>query len=619
VPSNASTRWWDAEKDDVARAVVDVCTHLEAVGATRRWENSAFYRLATSRELPGVFGFAMSRKGWVGVETAYNKPSVNVIESAISTLTNKIGRSKPWLLFSSASGCFKERIRAKKLSSYVDGLFAELSVYDHARDALVDALTFGTGILKVLEEGGQIRVERPIADELLVDEGEALYANPRNLYQRRWVHRSDLLALYGDNEEAKAAIERNQGAYAGAVLTLDETYRDMIAVVESWHLPDPNGKKGRHVLAVGDYAVVDEKWTRDHFPFAFIRFEKLARGFWGRGVAELLAGIQLEINRLARVISEAQSRVGRPWVWTPPVANGGVKPAHVEAPGIGNVFTSITKPEVLSFPSVAADVYKSLNEWIDRAYRAAGVSELAAAAQLPKGLNGSGEAMREFHQQESERYVTLGQDFESLIRQVGELVLELAKELKPKVKVGAGKYTDEIKWDDVELTGPSRVRVFPLAAIVGHPAGKVARAQEMLSLGAIDKHTYVRIVFGSADLDTEASLETSAEDLIDHLLDTMIEDGEYQPPEKYMPLDLAISRATHRFMKERAEGTPEDRLTLVLNWIDDCAALKDELTPQNDNAGPANVAPGAPAKPTPQPMALNPALPSESAVIPATA
>ena len=77
-------------------------------------------------------------------------------------------------------------------------------------------------------------------------------------------------------------------------------------VVEGWHLPSGmNAKDGRHTLACSSGFLIDEEYTKDRFPFAFLHYSPRLLGFWAQGVAEQLMGTQIELNQILFTISRS--------------------------------------------------------------------------------------------------------------------------------------------------------------------------------------------------------------------------------------------------------------------------------------------------------------------------
>lgn len=243
-------------------------------------------------------------------------------------------------------------------------------------------------------------------------------------------------------------------------------------------------------------------------------------------------------------------------------------------------------PQWVAPGAVPSELYSHLEKTIERAYKRVGISELAAQAMKPAGLN-SGEALRAFESAESERYVTLGMAIEDLCVDVATLDLELAEEIKPRVRAPRPGGIDVIDWSDLQgLKTDAVMKAFPISSLPTSPAGRLQRAAEMFQTGQISKEDYLRII-DYPDTAGIISLQTASRDAIDWMLDKIVEDGVYESPEPYMDLALAITVAQNRYLRERTQECPEDRLELLRRFMDSAKELQTSIASGGAPAGGA--------------------------------
>lgn len=595
-------RWWEAgEGDDVAKAISGVAVTLESYDMERRARNLAFARLATNRDLPNIYGLSLSRTNIspINFATGWTAPVFNVTGSSVETLVNKVGRNKPWILFLTDGEDFSGRRAGKKKSRFIDGVFHETDTYRLTQQMVQDALTYGDGFIKASPswDGKSIVHDVVLPDELLIDPWDALYFGkwPRSLIQRTFVSRTELMSIFGDDEEARAAIETAPGAFQGPFWVGPTTTAAtaMVPVLEGWKLPDPDGTPGRHVLCISDrVTLVDEKYKRQRFPFVKMTCISAGRGFWNLGIPEILLPFQVNINRTQAVIDELQRRMatGR-WL----VANGsGVTDDMLASRAAGIIRHNPNMPPQWITPgAVPPEIYKHLEDTITRAYKRAGISELAAQAMKPGGLN-SGEALRAFQSAESERYVTLGIALENAVVDLAKLDMELAEEIKPRVRAPRLGGIDVIDWKELDGLNDKDVvmKAFPISSLPTSPAGRLQRAAEMFQKGQIGKEDELRII-DYPDTQAVIDIQTASRDAIDWMLDKIVFDGIFESPEPYMNLDPAsptnaITIAQNRYLRERTQGCPEDRLELLRRFMYSAKALQEKIFK------PVAAPPGAP-------------------------
>lgn len=584
-------RWEDASEDDLPSKLMGWAANLESYDFERRSRNLIFARLATNRDLPNIYGLSMTKTNVRAIDLSeWRAPVFNVCGSSVETLTNKVLRNKPWVLFLTDGGDFRARIAGKKKSRFVDGVFHATDTYRKTRQMGQDALTYGDGFIKVSKSlnGKEIRHDVVIPDELLVDPWDAMYFGqwPRRLIHRGFYSRSELLAMFGDDEKVRFAIETAPGSYQGPMWMgpTSNANTAMVPVIEAWKLMDPDGTPGRHVMCISDrVAVVDEPYKRDHFPFVKMSCVSAGRGFWNIGIPEILGPFQANINKTQQVIDECQNRMaaGR---WLVPNGSGVTDDMLARrAAGIVRHNPNLA-PQFIDPVAVPQELYAHLEATISRAYKRVGISELAAQAMKPAGLN-SGEALRAFESSESERYVTLGMQLEDAVVDLAKLDLELAEEMKMTVRAPRLGGVDVIPWDEIKHIGPTDavMKAFPISSLPTSPAGRLQRAAEMFQTGQISKEDYLRII-DYPDTQSVIDIQTASRDAIDWMLDRIIEDGIPEMPEPYMDLALAIQVAQNRYLKERTQNCPEERLELLRRFMDLAKA-------QQPGQGPAGGAP----------------------------
>jgi hypothetical protein len=476
--------------------------------------------------------------------------------------------------------------------------------------AFRDSLVFGIGIIKVLDDGHSVRFERVLPDEILVDEGDAFYGQPRQMHQRRYVSRQVLGGLFPKFADK---ISQAQTSFSDE----DSANPDMIAVVESWHLPSyPGAKDGKRVVSISNATLVDEEWTHDYFPFAFLRWSEGLTGFFGQGLAEELVGIQIEINKILRNIQSAQNLCSVPRVFLESQAS---IPGAALAPnpeGLSVVRYQGTKPEFMTAPAMPGEVYAHLDRLERKAYEITGVSQMAASSKKPAGLD-SGVALREYSEIQSERFVLVGQRYEEFFLQLARLAIDQSQALYEErpdlnVTVAVKGEAEKIKWRDVNLKRDQYLlQCFPTSLLPTAPAGRLAKIQELIQGGFISKDEGLALL-DFPDLERSMSLNTSAFEDAMTIVEAIVEDGIYTTPEPYMSLPLCIRVGQSMYLKARTQGVSEEKLELLRRFIDDCNALAQPAAEQAPAPAAVTSAPVSIEAPAalPEPLPTSDLLPS---------
>ena len=114
--------------------------------------------------------------------------------------------------------------------------------------AFQDACIFGTGCLKIFIEDGEIKTERVMIEEIKIDDVESFYAKPRQIHQVKYVQKSVLKETFpGFDLQIDQATNTDDNSFQDYQ---SSTYKDMIKVVESWHLKSDQKQKMVNILFV---------------------------------------------------------------------------------------------------------------------------------------------------------------------------------------------------------------------------------------------------------------------------------------------------------------------------------------------------------------------------------
>lgn len=575
---NIKSKWWTDTEENAYNSVFSVVNAIEQNQQYRPIQNLKYARLYSNQEALGFYGSLFSRTANSTTPLLNNRVTLNVIKACIDTASSKIAKNKPRPVFLTSDGDWSLKRRAKKLTKYIDGAFDHAGVYQVAQDIFKDAGVFGTGVMKIYVQNGTVCVERVLTDEIIVDDAEGMYGTPRQLHQRKYIHREVLLEMFP--EHAQKIMGATSGVKGDNSST---TTSELIKVIESWHLKSgPDAKDGKHIISIENCTLFSEEYKKDYFPFVFFRPSKRLVGFFGMGFAEELIGLQIEINRILRTIQQALHLVAKPRVFVE--ASSNVNTNHINNDVGGVVKYSGIAPIVVPTPGVAPEVYQHLENLYKKAFEIVGISQLSATAKKPGGLN-SGVALREYNDIESERFAIMGQQWEEMFLDIARIFIDLTRDLYAEdkdlaVKGKSNKFIESIRWADVCLDEDQySMRVFPASILPTTPAGRLERVTELIQAGFIQKEQALSLL-DFPDLESFTSLQNAAIDDIEMCHEKMIEEGEYISPEPYMNLQLALTMTQSAYLKAKVDGVPEERLELLRAFISDVQTLITAATPE---------------------------------------
>jgi hypothetical protein len=114
--------------------------------------------------------------------------------------------------------------------------------------------------------------------------------------------------------------------------------------------------------------------------------------------------------------------------------------------------------------------------------------------------------------------------------------------------------------------------VFPTSSLSTTPAARLADVQDMLQAGFIGKEQAISLL-DFPDLESEMDLLTSDNKNLEKVIETMVHQGKYFPPEPYQNLENALRKVQQAYLMYRLRGAPEERLELLRQYMEDCQAL----------------------------------------------
>lgn len=568
-------QWWLSETDDqMASDIFDTVVFVQNEQSDRQDKNIRCMRLYGNMDMAGIGPYSYNRTASPNLPE--NRVKYNVISSATDTICAKISKMKPRMSFLTHGGNFSLQEEAKKLTKYILGSFKRNNIYRMHQDMFRDGTICDIGAIKHFIDGNFIRSERVLSGELLVETADAMYGEPRNLYQIKFIYKNDLEKEYPD----KASIIRDSASTIDPTnsMTYTDEETDYVVVIEAWRLPSAKGKRdGWHTISVEGGLLYKERYKRDYFPFTFWRWSKPQVGFYGQSLADRLTGNQIEVNKMLRTIQRSFHLGSAFKVFLE--YGSKVAKEHINNDIGSIVYYAGQKPEFYTPQTVHAEFFRHL-EWLIRSsFEEAGISQLSATSKLPAGLDGgSGKAIREYNDLETERFVLTAQEYENTFEETAKQYIDLSKELADsgkdfEVVAESKRFIESIKWSDIDLKeNEYMLQMFPTSMLPSDPAGLMATIQEWVNAGWIDRVYGMRLL-DFPDLEGYISLQTAALDDLFHTADLMLYRGEPQTPEPFQDLQQGLQLFQSIYLWAKRNGAPEDRLDMLRTWMAQADAM----------------------------------------------
>ena len=587
------TFWWQAEKDPHA-AISKFINILRDEQEHYYNDVATFMGLYNGRPIHSRYAYGSVQYA----QMRQPRLTFNIIHSLCQAANSKISKHRPAISFLTEGGNYSQKRKSKLFDKLMQGQFYSMKMYPIAQRAFLDACITGTGIIKYYTEFGKIKAERVPVTELTIDPLETENGgSPRQMFQTRKVSSHVLAELFPEKRKEIMASRNAEPAddYEGETRS-----SDMVECHEAWHLPSgPGANDGRHVICTDTVTLQDSEFTKDHFPFTFIRWTENPVSFWGNGLAREVKGIQVEINKLLARIQE-QMHLATPKVFIEDTSK--IVQSHLNNRIWGAIKYRGTPPQFFVPRSVSGEMFAHLDRLVERAYEMTGISQLAAQSKKPVGLE-SGRVLREFSDIESERFMVVGQAYEQMFldasSQIIELIRDAHRDNDEYIVASFDKKTglEKVNWEDISLENDEFIiQVKPIGALRQTPAAKLASVTEMTMNGLFTKEEAHQLL-DFPDLEKANKLKNAHIEVLDMAIERMVEDGEYFPPEPYMNLELGIVRFQQAYNLAMMEDVDEENLELLRRWISQAESLiKASQPPPPMPAAPAALPPGMPGE-----------------------
>jgi hypothetical protein len=492
-------QWWNAPKGEasIAEVIESLQTYFESDNDDR------IQRLIAMRAV------------YLDIDCAYytgegfyrtKRSRYNLMQGAVDSTHAQITASRPRPKVVTIGQDDSAQRRAELRQRWIDGEYERVGAYEKLSEMVLDALIYGTGVLKVGAEDGRPVVDRVWCGDLWVDPREERYGRVRTLYQAHAIDRDVAMLEFPDDADEIAslpALDLRDTHFADLRIEGGYQARNLVGLVEAWRLPTTSkprrvvtndGKmtlgSGRHVVICSSKVLVDEPWEHPTFPFVFYRWAPDPQRFWGQGMVERGAGMQADLNQLTETIQTAYGvMVPQFWLEDGAMVQGltnVVGAVNRCKPSNGDVRAAV---QVLS-PDVGPGLLQREYEIAQRFMHVLGVDALQAKAEKPAGLN-SGAALQNYKDSVSGRFLPQGRRYDQTTVDLANLLFFFVDKLAADghdqtVRVyGQSIGLEIIRYEDIKEQDDEvfEVRVQPASALPKDAAGRMQFLYDVQALG----------------------------------------------------------------------------------------------------------------------------------------
>jgi len=530
-----------------------------------------------------------------------------VMQRVIRTQLAKLSRQKPKPTVLTDGADWDLQREGEATDRYLWARIHDGRLYSQMQLSDLHAMVIGTGVLYVTDSCG-IEVCPP--DELHIDPVDAKHGKPRTIYRRYTLARDVLLAKFPKYEEEIVALPPAQYEDVSNSGASDDA--DMVTVIGMWMLPSmEDADDGRYVLFADGVTLENVCYESMRHRFAIFRYHLAPKGFWGIGLLQGLVALQAELNVSWASRQEAMRTLSAPFV----VMERGsqIVKTHM-SDGIGRIVEHNGPPPQIVVPGPISPVMFEHSDRVRAAmFTSTGVSELAASAQTPAGLE-SGKALRTYADIVDQGIADVIARREEQVLQLAEIILDVAETLGPSHvarAVEAGKLFS-VRWSEtVSDRDAVRLRIQPASSLSQDLAGKLQDVGDMRDLGIVTDPASMAELLGNPDLRAASSrslperMRAAIEFVLEHRI---LRRGEPVMPDPQWDLLLCARMGQATLLDATNRGAPEDRLDLLRGWTKECAAMlaETQVAAQPPTAEGPPVAPMTPEGMVPPTPAVAP-------------
>jgi polyhydroxyalkanoate synthesis regulator phasin len=540
----------------------------------------------------------------VSYPTAQPYPTVeNVVANNVDTLHSQLSTEMITRFVTKGADWSAQRL-AKRAEWYLSSLNTLLDAPRYADDALLEALKKGAAFVKVYAcpTSGKVKIERVLADDIIVNEDECrTHRLPRNLAHRMFLDREELMARFpafaGKIAELGSANTSGRRVWANY-----RKYRpNEVVAVEIWRRPvGKQGAKGyfpgRHAFVVEGIQepLLDKEYHHDGFPIARLVLVERDKGYFGRGIPEILDEIQKRVNKAHAQEDKITDRWAFPITWVHQGDQNLTIKSRKQYGAFG--LWKVAAPRTEWPQNVGGDWTQRKQQYRATSFNESGVSQMASNASVPARIE-SGAAVRELLDREAGRHNPPAKAVERFWIEIQYLMLRAVHELGADAPVVLHQSARGYKKITLVGVEPDDLRLWmkPANSLAESVAGLKDTVASYVQAGIITQEE-ARKLIDNPDLQAESSLFTAAIKDIDRTIEEIL-DGEWLVPEPTQNLELGIVRVQRAILEARANGAPYEVIGGLELWVEQAGW---ELAMKQQQAG---MGPPPPQVPTQEGMA----------------
>lgn len=530
----------------------------------------------------------------------------NVMASVLDAAISMVVR-KPAFKVITSGGSWSKTVAARRMSRLLSGMFTASGLESATRPIVLDSMRCQVAASKwSVSPGGKLICERVLPHTLIWNPAEG--PRPRNIYERHGVPRTRLLRMFPERaKDINGLPPYKQDPAFHIDSWVYQSDRDQVEVVEGWRKSEDDDK-GRHVMAIAlGEPLADDVWDLPIWPIVPLTWGDSYDTLAGYPLGRRILSFQRTINRMDRVIDEAQAKACPPKLLVPKGSE--VTGWDSQSGGRVDYVAAAGKPEIIAGQALPPEYYNRFSQKKAAAYELAGVAQNVAQGNKVPGIN-SGRGQRDVYDIANNRLVEDAQRLERWFEDNGTAAMAMMRKAyntpAKRAKAPNTALLNEIDWKAIGDVKEDevQVRAYITSSIPMTPAGRAEALAERVEAGVMTARRAQRW-YSDPDTATLEDEDSASEDLVRKLIETCLEDGRYIAPEPVLGpdgLQMVMDLGGTELMKALCmpEPPPDSNLELLRRLIEEAKLM---MGPPPAPAGapppPGGAPPPGPAPPPP--------------------
>lgn len=588
---NRDIFWWLHDKGEEDKILASLNDDFTAVieDNNRIAAYDTYASLYNNRRIDSTGGILSkyNENRWAVDQQKYTRCPYNLMKQVIDEVTSRITKTHPTARFLTHGGDAEMQRKAELMQRWSDSQVYQLHQSEVFESVIKDACVYGLGALKITKAYKEDRIasKRVYPGNLYVDLQETIFDEPTRLHHRRFVHKNALKMFFPKMEEKidNAGLVSDDSEYISRWGDYGAGNKDMLELVESWHLPSFKGSAdGRRYLWINNAILQSSPYERRSFPFAFFTWKTdPSNTFYGVGLGEDLLGVHIDANVTLNRVNKAIEFASVPY-WS--YRKGSVSETDIaNVQGIKVPWTGDFPPQFVVPSSVPQDLLQYVREHEARAYKIAGLASAQAFGErVPSGLE-TGRAVENYFNVESVPFATQLRKFEYFVEDVVNANVSVGKEIaegNPKwsvVTVTEQNTIEVLDWKEVSLDPREDsyvIRAAPASALSELPAARLGEVERlMMILPSLTEEDRARML-AMPDIANRMDLFSAQKDNGQAMIVEALRKGTYTAPSPFMNLQQFIIDANQAEQRAERMGISEFNLSVLRRMIRRANELK---------------------------------------------